>query len=355
MSYDNTTIYASLNDTPWDPEIPLRCYNVKPNTTEYMLYLVPIYRVVGPIFLILCLVSFVGNAAILFTGVFIRKKQMTPTLMFSLSLAGADAVAAFAMGTGFFVNNILILNFHLKFYYGDCIVLTVEIVRLSAMVCSALHFMVLAINHFMGITKPLHYASRMTRATAYLCIAIMWILPGIIFVGIFALVPDESYRSPKGKCEIDEFAHRFWFRGFVSGLFFTPLIVMSVVYFLVFLEIGKHQKRLSNLDATNVKATKSERDEKRRMQSNTRALITTLIILLTYLIGWLPAVVNYVTVCKDCTVPLSISLCILLPVNIIVNLLILLKFLVDPIIYTARIQEIRTVMKYFCGKLNLKW
>lgn len=347
----NETWTSNSSNELWQPvtTVPLRCYNVN-NETIYQ-YLVPIYLVIGPVLLVLCFISFIGNSIILLTVFFIRKKHLTPTLMFSLSLAGADAVAAVCMGTGIFVNNILLLNFHISLEYSDCIVLTVEALRLSFMVCSALHFVILAVNHWMGITKPLHYASRMTRQSAAICICLMWILPVIILFIYFTSVPGEGYRS--AKCSKDAFAHEFAFRSFVSALFFTPMALMAMVYLHVFYEIRQHQKKLSNLDAAINTASSSERerDEKRRMQNNTKALMTTLIILLTYLIGWLPAVINYVLVCSDCLFPLTISLCIRLPVNITTNLLILLKFLVDPIIYTARIQEVRTVVKFFCGKL----
>ncbi|XP_055340420.1 5-hydroxytryptamine receptor 1F-like [Paramacrobiotus metropolitanus] len=358
---------------------PLRCDTVE-SDERAIRYLSSIYLIMGPVFLALCALAFLGNALILSTVFFIRKKQLTPTLMFSLSLAAADAVAAAAMGVGILVNNILFWNIHVDMEYRACIQFVVEALRLSGMVCSALHFMALAINHWMGITKPLHYASRMTRQNAAICIAVMWILPDVIFFIYFVSIPDEGFRSPY--CQRDDFAHKFAFRFFVSALFFAPLILMSVVYFHVFLEIHLHQKKLSTLDCSaanyntnNVSSSggsvsvsgsmsvtasqlasteRSYRDEKRRMASNTRALITTLIILFVYLIGWLPAVINYLLVCYDCVIPLSISLCIRLPTNIIVNLLILLKFLVYPIIYTARIREIRTVVTYYCVKLGCR-
>ncbi|GAV02495.1 hypothetical protein RvY_13054 [Ramazzottius varieornatus] len=332
-----TNMTLTSSPSSWDSSEPVYCYNVNDNNIRQ--YLVPIYQVLGPVLLLLCFVSVVGNSIILSTVFFMRRKHLTPTLMFSLSLAGADAVAAVAMGLGFFVNNILLYNFDINVQYRDCIVLIVEAFRLGAMVCSALHFMLLAINHWMGITAPLHYASRMTRSNAVLCIATMWILPVTVFFVYFSVVPDQGFQSEK--CETVEFAHQFAFRSFVSALFFAPLALMSVVYLHVFYEIRQHQKKLAHLDMAG------SSDEKRRMQSNTKAVVTTLIILLTYLIGWLPAVINYVTVCDDCSVPLTISLCVRLPVNIVTNLLIILKFLVDPIIYTARITEVRMVITYF--------
>ena len=341
LNPENITLLAS--PSTWDPNEPVYCYNV--NEFNIRQYLVPIYQVLGPVLLLLCSISVFGNSIILSTVFFMRRKHLTPTLMFSLSLAGADVCASLAMGLGFFVNNILLYNFDINVQYRDCIVLIVEAFRLGAMVCSALHFMLLAINHWMGITAPLLYASRMTRSIAILCIVTMWILPVTLFFAYFLLVPNQGFQSEK--CEMVEFAHRSAFRSFVSALFFAPLALMSLVYLHVFYMLQSHQKKLARLGVAG------SSDEKRRMQNNTKAVVTTLIILLTYLIGWLPAVVNYVTVCDDCVVPLTISLCVRLPVNIVTNLLIILKFLVDPIIYTARITEVRMVITYFLGKTCL--
>ena len=124
-----------------DPEEPPNCNSV--NTTSQLEYLIPIYQIICPVMVSICAISFMGNLVILCTGFHVRKKQLNPTLMFSLSLAAADAVAAFALGTGIFVNNILEFLWKIQIEYCDCIIVLVEAFRLSAMVISALHFMVL--------------------------------------------------------------------------------------------------------------------------------------------------------------------------------------------------------------------
>ncbi|OWA49953.1 hypothetical protein BV898_14486 [Hypsibius exemplaris] len=202
-------------------------------------------EIIGPILVNLCALSVIGNTVILCTVFFIRKKHLTPTLMFSRS---GRRWRPCRWDWDFSSNNILLLNFDINIAYRDCIVLVVESFRLATMVCSALHFLMLA--------------------------------------------------------DV-EFAHRFPFRAAVSALFFIPVTLMSVVYVHVFIVLYFHRKELLSLDVTG-----SNNDEKRRMQSKPKALVTTLIILLTYLIGWLQA------------------------------------FLVDPIIYTARIQEVRMVINY---------
>ena len=193
----------------WDPSVPVYCYTANEYNTKF--YLVPIYQIISPILLTLCALSVIGNTLILLTVFYMRKKHLTPTLMFSLSLAGADAVAAMSMGLGFLVNNILLIFFDINVAYKDCIVLVLEAFRLAAMVGSALHFVVLAVNHWMGITKPLHYASRMTRRKAVGCIVLMWILPVVVFLAYFSLVSEQGFQSPK--CQVS----------FTSKSVFSPL------------------------------------------------------------------------------------------------------------------------------------
>lgn len=69
-------------------------------------------------------------------------------------------------------------------------------------------------------------------------------------------------------------------------------------------------------------------------------MITTLLIVGTFILGWIPAVIWFIVFCKDCILPFeSIQLSVTLAIGITVNTLIVLKSFLDPIIYTARMKD----------------
>lgn len=42
--------------------------------------------------------------------------------------------------------------------WGPCSILALEAMRLAAVIVTVLHLLALAINHYIGIARPLHYA-----------------------------------------------------------------------------------------------------------------------------------------------------------------------------------------------------
>lgn len=69
---------------------------------------------------------------------------------------------------------------------------------------------------------------------------------------------------------------------------------------------------------------------------------TTSLIIGTFATGWLPSAIMLALVCKDCLVdPLRIKRSYLVAVATSVNVLMVLKLLLNPLIYAYRILEIR--------------
>lgn len=60
------------------------------------------------------------------------------------------------------------------------------------------------------------------------------------------------------------------------------------------------------------------------------------------MIGWMPGVTMYMLVCNDCILQLNgVSAQIIFFIYAIINGLIILKTLINPIIYAARMHEIK--------------
>uniref|UniRef100_T1KQ09 G-protein coupled receptors family 1 profile domain-containing protein n=1 Tax=Tetranychus urticae TaxID=32264 RepID=T1KQ09_TETUR len=82
-------------------------------------------------------------------------------------------------------------------------------------------------------------------------------------------------------------------------------------------------------------------------RTNTKALITSLLILGTYLLCWVPAVTFLVLTCQD-GCPFSIFAIprkIVIIISSICNLLVIMKAIVDPFIYIFRIREVKLAIR----------
>ncbi|KAF8763763.1 Beta-4C adrenergic receptor like protein [Argiope bruennichi] len=303
---------SSLPNMPSQDEIDLR----------------KLYRVVVPIMLIVCVLSLVFNLIILLSVRWVRK-SLSPTLLLSLSLAVADAYASLVIGVGLVVNSLLPIVYGVDMGpFSNCYVLVLEAFRLGGMVVAVFHLLALAINHYIGILRPLHYAATVTRGTVAWAITCMWIFPVVFFLAYFSLVPEDGFRSPY--CSTYDFLLRIPFRLTVSTLFFVPLILMSIMYIHMFITVKRHQLGVL------------QHQTGRQLHKSVKAVITTLLILGTYVVGWMPAVLFFVLTCLDCPIPVTqIQLWVRVYVAIFINSMIVVKSFLDPIIYVARMPEIK--------------
>ncbi|XP_035217098.1 adrenocorticotropic hormone receptor-like [Stegodyphus dumicola] len=291
-----------------------------------------LYRVVVPVMLTACILSLVFNLIIVYSVRWLRK-SLSPTLYLSLSLAVADAYASLVLGVGLVVNSLLPTVYGVDLGpFNACYLLVLEAFRLGGIVVAVLHLLALAINHYVGILRPLHYASTVTRRTVMWAMAAMWILPVVVFLAYFSLVPNDGFRS--FQCSSYDFLLRIPFRVTVSVLFFVPLILMSIMYVHMFIVVKRHQRGVLQLPSS------------RQLHKSVKAIITTLLILGTYVLGWMPAVLYFILTCLDCPVPFTeIHLWVRVPVGIITNSMIVIKSFVDPIIYVVRMPEIKGAMR----------
>jgi hypothetical protein len=149
----------------------------------------------------------------------------------------------------------------------------------------------------------------------------------------------------------------FKFRAVFSALFFAPLLLMSIIYMHIFAIVRRHQgNRLqfsqhnqgSRHHSTNANSSSSG-SSNQQMTRNVKAIYTTLFILGSYIIGWMPAVLSYLLFCEDCLFHFrTFNKFIMFFIYTIVNLLVIFKTLLNPIIYAARMHEIKVRLKIRC-------
>ncbi|KAG8178473.1 hypothetical protein JTE90_024633 [Oedothorax gibbosus] len=331
--------YLSLNDSNEFEELQQNVvvpnkssFDTVPTPSSDIVDLRELYRIVVPVMLTVCVLTVVFNAVILFSVKWVRK-SLSPTMMLSLSLAVADAYASLVIGVGLIVNSLLPIVYGLDMgKFSNCYILVLEAFRLGGMVVAVFHLLALAINHYIGILRPLHYAATVTRGAVAWAITAMWGLPLLFFLAYFSLVPGYGFRS--SYCSNYDFLLRIPFRMTVSVLFFVPLILMSVMYVHMFIVVKRHQRGVLQLPSG------------RQLHKSVKAIITTLLILGTYVMGWMPAVLFYILTCLDCPVPITeINLWVRVYVAIFINSMIVVKSFLDPAIYVVRMPEIQGAMR----------
>ncbi|RLU18879.1 hypothetical protein DMN91_009237, partial [Ooceraea biroi] len=253
----------------------------------------------GTLLLILfCIISIAINIKILMS-IFWIKRPLSPTLHISLSLTGADAFSSTALGIGLIMNSFIPNGLGIKLEGMDCFLLALEAVRLGSVIITVFHLMALAINHYLGILKPLHYLSIMTYRNTTVLLVLLWVLPISFFTLYFNLIKDDGFQSEE--C-----------------------------------------KKITAGSTIRGRSLETLRNNTRQMAQNVKAVQTTLYILGSFVIGWMPGVMIYVLVCDDCVFQFNlVSARAMFFIYTVINGLIILKTLVNPIIYAARMHEIQ--------------
>ncbi|KAJ8969933.1 hypothetical protein NQ314_001514 [Rhamnusium bicolor] len=245
---------------------------------------------------------------------------MTPNLKISLSLAIADAVSSSMTGLMLFLDEIGIAGDMGVF---PCII---ELIRLSGIVITVLHLLALSLNHYIGIMKPLHYNSIVTKRKVSIAIAFLWICP-IILLLILCTIESRGilFRKYKEQYKLRNQQNK-WKN--LSRLGSTR-------------NKGRHVNGCSSSQKAN--------REQVRLQGNIKAINTTLLILGSCFIGWMPALLFFILMCRnDCPINGETLNTLnqdykyeVMTLRLIDNMLVIMKMLANPIIYTIRIKEIK--------------
>ncbi|XP_071573858.1 adrenocorticotropic hormone receptor-like [Temnothorax nylanderi] len=314
-----------------------------------------------PPLILFCIISIVVNIKVLMSVFWIRR-PLSPTLYISLSLAGADAFSSSILGIGLVLNSFIPFGLGIKLKGMDCFLLALEVVRLGGVIITVFHLMALAVNHYLGILKPLHYLSILTYRNTTILLVLLWVLPISFFALYFNLIENNGFQSEG--CKNNTFLSYKQFRMLFSSLFFGPFALMVCIYVHIFCIVKRHQATRLRFRRTgsSVRARASEalRSNSRQMARNVKAIHTTLYILGSFVIGWMPGVMMYMLVCNDCVLQLNgVSARGVFLIYATINGLIILKTLVNPIIYAARMHEIKIATRRmhdaFCGWSKLTY
>ena len=164
-------------------------------------------------------------------------------------------------------------------------------------ISSIMHLMVLSIDRYVAIARPLHYPLEMTKSRALLVCSLTWVYSAIwAFFPLFGVSSYECFITYIGKCKTQDWSKyglNFVFAiSVVSGTYGLALITMVYVYWKIVQAIRSQNRRIENSHNSN-SITKANVN-RCTVQSLTRkfnthkGVITLLMVIFVYLLCWSP-------------------------------------------------------------------
>ncbi|XP_047469578.1 adenosine receptor A1-like [Penaeus chinensis] len=196
-----------------------------------------LYPTIIPVFTVVTLVSGVVSSLVVVATPWVRR-PMSPTIRLSLSLAAANTVVSFAIILDLLINTYVPAVYPLlpcSSVYGHyaCVQLTIFTVKMAMILVQVLHLLVVAMNHYIGIRRPLHYATIVTPRFLKKVLAGLWVSPLAVMFAAFSAVPGQGYQSPS--CANNDFIENgITFRIVWICIFFGPTLLIILAYCHIF-------------------------------------------------------------------------------------------------------------------------
>ena len=215
-----------------------------------------LYEISDPIGIVLQLIVFIWNVLLL---VVLCRLKTPRRSYFSLvrSLTVADTLMPLTR---------FIVILHFQYFPSTDVVMDfiASIVQTYSICVTVLHLICLAAEHYVAIMKPLCYEEWCRRRYTICRLVLSWTSPLLIAITERTVIMSEKYIIII----------------IISGLIAMCFLMMLVVYILIVHEVFR-QQRLEN-------------SQNRHARKNYRALITTILNLVTFFLCWMPFVVREV-------------------------------------------------------------
>lgn len=334
--------YTLLEDTLWPSLQP-------PNwqTDAARLLAQPVYIVMFT----LCLLSLITNIVSII-AIFHIPEKLTTHLKLIVSLGSADILIIVSV-----LLHILnkIFNSSISYFNMNrpsdrlgsaCIAAIINSINIFAFLVSLLNLQAMAVDHYIGILHPWYYRQHlMSRKKVYVIIIFLWIVSAFGGFSNFFL----GYPGYKTKENLFNFCEYIMYDNFhaeylVFGVTLLCLCVIVYIYTRIYIEVKRIQTRTPSFPDETVQ--------------NRKAMVTTLLIIGTFSICWLPNCIYQIYMIlkihydnRDFHDLFSTYLLI----SKYLYILILMNCLFDPIIYAIRLNIVRKGYKNCLQKLVQKF
>ncbi|XP_066534373.1 melanopsin-A [Hoplias malabaricus] len=238
---------------------------------------------IGAVILVIGITGIVGNFLVIYA--FSRSRTLrTPANMFIINLAVADFLMCVTQSPIFFTTSM-----HKRWIFGEKGCELYAFCGALFGICSMITLMVIAVDRYFVITRPLASIGVLSQKRALLILtcawaySLGWSLPP--FFGWSAYVPEGLLTS----CTWDYMTFTPSVRAYTMLLFifvfFIPLIVIIYCYFFIFRAI-----RITNQDVEKINGNNTRDTIKRfhRLRNEWKMAKVALIVILLYVISWSP-------------------------------------------------------------------
>ncbi|KAI1894468.1 hypothetical protein AGOR_G00116120 [Albula goreensis] len=238
---------------------------------------------IGAVILIIGITGMVGNFLVIYA--FSRSRSLrTPANMFIINLAITDFLMCATQAPIFFTTSM-----HKRWIFGEKGCELYAFCGALFGICSMITLMVIAVDRYFVITRPLASIGVLSRKRALVILLAAWVyslgwsLPP--FFGWSAYVPEGLLTS----CTWDYVTFTPSVRAYTMLLFtfvfFIPLIVIMFCYFFIFRAIRDTNKAVNKISGNN---TRDSLKRFHRLKNEWKMAKIALIVILLYVISWSP-------------------------------------------------------------------
>lgn len=237
-----------------------------------------------------------------------------------------------------------------------CIYLSTKALNSTGLNIGLLNLMLMAADHFIAIIRPLHYPLQMRTSRSTFVILIIWIIGILLGFSKFFTGYNANYRTGYyNYCEAVYLSlYNEEYTVFATAVLTS--IIMVYIYIRIYIKIKRHrtpgesrQGSSGSSGGSGVQMGRSSSD----IHRNKRALITTLLILGTFMICWMPTCVYEIALIIQLNInqeALHKHTHILIMFNRYLYNLLLLNSIADPIIYAVRMYDVQLGYKRLISK-----
>uniref|UniRef100_A0A3B4BVJ3 G-protein coupled receptors family 1 profile domain-containing protein n=1 Tax=Pygocentrus nattereri TaxID=42514 RepID=A0A3B4BVJ3_PYGNA len=240
---------------------------------------------IGSVILVIGITGMVGNFLVMYA--FCKSRSLrTPSNMFIINLAITDFLMCITQTPIFFITSM-----HKRWIFGEKGCELYAFCGALFGMCSMITLMVIAVDRYFVITRPLASIGKMSHKRALIILVIAWLytmcwsLPP--FFGWSAYVPEGLLTS----CTWDYMTFTPSVRAYTMLLFvfvfFIPLFVIMYCYFCIFRAIRNTTSAVGKISAEGG-TTKDSIKKFHRMKSEWKMAKVALIVILLYVISWSP-------------------------------------------------------------------
>ncbi|XP_033102955.1 beta-2 adrenergic receptor-like [Anneissia japonica] len=304
------------------------------NTTEDTMYSSAEKVIIGVVLYVLVLISIGGNILVIVSVLVVERLHRVAN-MFIVSLAVADLmVSVFVMP--FNANFITSGTWH----FGLAFCSVYQSFDILACTSSILSLCVIAVDRYLAITSPFTYTQKITRSSATILIALVWLVSFLISVLPVILDFHEDPEAKAAGLYNDQYFCVLILSGrfaVISSLvsFYLPMVVMVFIYARIFAVARKQARQIAAYDKP------SNEGNRTNMARERKAAKTLGIIMGVFIACWLPFFIANIIdpFCNRCISPKLFDVFVWLGyVNSTLN----------PLIY-AQNSEFRRAYKYILG------